>query len=250
MEVHHHPQIEKKNFKEYFLEFLMIFLAVTLGFFAESLREKIVNNEKAIHYLQGIVDDLKQDTAELSDVMQGQDVLLKKMDSALSIPVAQIKSIDVQDTFFHYFYYFYVWEREFIQNNNTFTQLSNGSGFSVISRQETIDSISLLNTFCINQVIGNEKYYLTYYDKVVECATHLMDLPVIPLTYDDTLLTKIPYKKQIFTRYDIPSLKELYSKIGYEKGSLAFFVLKEKTYREKAIGVINYLNKEYELRKE
>ena len=31
MEVHHHPHVEKKNFKEYFLEFLMIFLAVTLG---------------------------------------------------------------------------------------------------------------------------------------------------------------------------------------------------------------------------
>jgi len=33
MEVHHHPHVEKKKFKEYFLEFLMIFLAVTLGFF-------------------------------------------------------------------------------------------------------------------------------------------------------------------------------------------------------------------------
>jgi len=31
MEVHHHPHVEKKNFKEYFLEFLMIFLAVTMG---------------------------------------------------------------------------------------------------------------------------------------------------------------------------------------------------------------------------
>ena len=29
MEVHHHPKVEKKNFKEYFLEFIMIFLAVT-----------------------------------------------------------------------------------------------------------------------------------------------------------------------------------------------------------------------------
>ncbi len=25
MEVHHHPKVEKKNFKEYFLEFVMIF---------------------------------------------------------------------------------------------------------------------------------------------------------------------------------------------------------------------------------
>jgi len=39
MEVHYHPDLhhQKKNFKEYFLEFLMIFLAVTLGFFSESI---------------------------------------------------------------------------------------------------------------------------------------------------------------------------------------------------------------------
>src|SRR5882762_10395927 len=48
MEVHHHPNIEKKNFKEYLLEGLMIFLAVTLGFFAESLRENIANHEREI----------------------------------------------------------------------------------------------------------------------------------------------------------------------------------------------------------
>ena len=32
MEVHHHPHPGKKKFKEYFFEFLMLFLAVTLGF--------------------------------------------------------------------------------------------------------------------------------------------------------------------------------------------------------------------------
>ena len=41
MEVHHHPDLhhKPKKWKEYFLEFLMIFLAVTLGFFAENIRE-------------------------------------------------------------------------------------------------------------------------------------------------------------------------------------------------------------------
>lgn len=35
MEVHHHPDLhhKRKKLKEYFLEFFMIFLAVTLGFF-------------------------------------------------------------------------------------------------------------------------------------------------------------------------------------------------------------------------
>jgi hypothetical protein len=65
MEVHHHPHVEKKNFKEYLLEGLMIFLAVTMGFFAESLREYFGDREKESHYMHSMVEDLKKDTAAL-----------------------------------------------------------------------------------------------------------------------------------------------------------------------------------------
>ena len=61
MEVHHHPNVEKKNFREYFLEFLMIFLAVTLGFFAENLREGISDSTHANEYVQSMISDLKND---------------------------------------------------------------------------------------------------------------------------------------------------------------------------------------------
>ncbi len=37
MEVHHHPNVEKKGLKEYILEGLMIFLAVSMGFIARSI---------------------------------------------------------------------------------------------------------------------------------------------------------------------------------------------------------------------
>jgi hypothetical protein len=42
MEVHHHPDLQhkRKNFREYFLEFLMIFLAVTMGFFCGKHQRK------------------------------------------------------------------------------------------------------------------------------------------------------------------------------------------------------------------
>jgi hypothetical protein len=54
MEVHHHSDMhhKKKNFKEYFLEFLMIFLAVTLGFFAENLRESQVQKDTTGKYVE------------------------------------------------------------------------------------------------------------------------------------------------------------------------------------------------------
>src|SRR5436190_5298794 len=66
MEVHHHPHIEKKKFKEYFLEFLMIFLAVTLGFFAESYREHLGDRSKEKDYMYSLVEDIKIDTTQLS----------------------------------------------------------------------------------------------------------------------------------------------------------------------------------------
>ncbi|MFI5162956.1 MAG: hypothetical protein ACHQHN_16865 [Sphingobacteriales bacterium] len=71
MDVHHHPQLEHKPkpWKEYLLEGLMIFLAVTMGFFAESLREHIANNEKENQVIASLVRDLKKDTAILNDLV-------------------------------------------------------------------------------------------------------------------------------------------------------------------------------------
>ena len=60
MEVHHHPNVEKKNFKEYFLEFLMIFLAVTLGFFAENVREHFDEEKTTKQYLEDFGQELLQ----------------------------------------------------------------------------------------------------------------------------------------------------------------------------------------------
>ena len=71
MEVHHHPDVhhQKKNFKEYFLEFLMIFLAVTMGFFAESIREHIVDKDREKKYISSFLADLQNDQHDLPLLM-------------------------------------------------------------------------------------------------------------------------------------------------------------------------------------
>jgi hypothetical protein len=67
MEVHHHPDLhhDKKKWKEYIIEFIMIFLAVTLGFFAEGLREHISENTRAKEYARMLLNDTIQDSVEL-----------------------------------------------------------------------------------------------------------------------------------------------------------------------------------------
>ncbi|MBS1578566.1 MAG: hypothetical protein JST29_02855 [Bacteroidetes bacterium] len=75
MEVHHHPHVEKKSFKEYLLEGLMIFLAVTMGFIAENIRENIAENHKAQELAENLYQEVKSDSIV---IQQKIDLRLKK----------------------------------------------------------------------------------------------------------------------------------------------------------------------------
>jgi len=65
MEVHHHSHHPKK-WKEYITEFIMLFAAVTLGFFAENIREhQVIDNHKNQNLIT-MIDDLKQDSVQIN----------------------------------------------------------------------------------------------------------------------------------------------------------------------------------------
>ena len=62
MEVHHHSHTARKKWTHYFWEFLMLFLAVTLGFLVENQREHYIEYQRAKEYARSMYDDLKKDT--------------------------------------------------------------------------------------------------------------------------------------------------------------------------------------------
>jgi hypothetical protein len=72
METHHHPDNypKPKKWKEYFLEFLMIFLAVTLGFIAENFREHLNDRAKEKQYIKSFIHNLRDDTTRLRHVIE------------------------------------------------------------------------------------------------------------------------------------------------------------------------------------
>ena len=85
MEVHHHPKVEKKNFKEYFLEFIMIFLAVTMGFIAENIREHFTETKIAYQNLEAYKNDLLQHQAYYKETIAGFNKVLPIYDSLVAI---------------------------------------------------------------------------------------------------------------------------------------------------------------------
>lgn len=65
MDVHHHAHQDhgKRTWKSYFWEFLMLFLAVSLGAYVENLRERNVHQEEVEKHIRALLDDLEADTA-------------------------------------------------------------------------------------------------------------------------------------------------------------------------------------------
>lgn len=246
MEVHHHPKVEKKNFKEYFLEFIMIFLAVTLGFFAESFREHLVNKEKENHYIQSLISDLRADTLGLHYDLMYERLQYKMLDSALKIPIEKLGDMNVQDTFFHYVFLYYSLPAEFRQQENAIMQLRAG-GFNIISNSSVIDSINYTYIW-LDMLKANLKYFQSGYLDFARAAQNIMRLPKPASTFDDSTLTIIPKNKEIFFVNSNVEKERLYNIIGNSAGSFKTDMIEKEQTNKTATSLIIYLQKQYHLK--
>ena len=141
MEVHHHPHVEKKGFKEYFLEFLMIFLAVTLGFFAEGLRENISDHSKEKEYIVSIIQDMKKDSATLTNyIYKNIPYHSQWLDSEINLlqqPLLAGKDKEIYQAFI----LGNLWTYDFFKTVRTISQL-NAEGFRLIRNQKAVNAIT------------------------------------------------------------------------------------------------------------
>ena len=84
MEIHQHPHLHHtKKWKDYLFEFLMLFLAVTAGFFVENQREHYIENKRAEQFSKHLLADLRLDSIffenrknDLQYKQKGHDKLL------------------------------------------------------------------------------------------------------------------------------------------------------------------------------
>ena len=143
MEVHHHPNVEKKNFKEYFLEFLMIFLAVTMGFFAENIRESISKHEQEHQLMSEMVEDLKRDTADIHLHIQITKQKIYSFDTLIDL-VFQSRRGKLSESALRKMYYLYTQSKGWGPHEpttRTLNQLEKENGFGFIHKMEISDSI-------------------------------------------------------------------------------------------------------------
>ncbi len=101
MEVHHHPDLEhrEKPWKEYLLEGLMIFLAVSLGFIAENVREHLSEESKKKELIEMVSLDFERDLSQLDYHKQTALDKLKRCDSLIHLLDSNSSNVD-QNTYY------------------------------------------------------------------------------------------------------------------------------------------------------
>jgi hypothetical protein len=133
----------------------------------------------------------------------------------------------------------------FTQNDNTITQLKAG-GFNLIRNEKVIDSINLVYNFYRGVQFAND-YNNTFYWDIARKAQELIDMPVPPKTIEENIPKHFLQNKEVFIKYDMQAIHQLYSMIKNAKGSLVTTIHEEMQYREKVERLLNYLQKEYHL---
>lgn len=247
MEVHHHPHVHKKNFKEYFLEGMMIFFAVSLGFMAESIREKMTNQEKEEILIESLIQNLKKDTANLNSSIQKNLRKNVLQDSLLVLTRSDIYT--KENT--HQFYAFFVkstFMALHIPSDAAIVQLKTDGGMSLISKEGVMDSI--LNYE--NEIHAIERHNLVFTDEsdnLWKAAFPILDVRIMKDTsYVPNLSTRI------MTEKDPPAIIHNDEKLKIFYGVLTRNTLLTSTnrnymvsHRARAERLIEFLHKTYHI---
>jgi hypothetical protein len=139
MEVHHHSHTPRKKWTHYFWEFLMLFLAVLCGFFAENIREHYIENKRERKYIRSLINDLKADTTALSNYIILRKGKAIKIDSLVYLLTSGKHKEMGAETYFYARWITRV--PAFVPSNGTIQQLKNSGSFRLVKDQSLIDSI-------------------------------------------------------------------------------------------------------------
>lgn len=117
----------------------MIFLAVTMGFFAESFREHLADGSKEDEYIHSVVEDLKSDTLQANVVLKalartthGLDSLLQE----LSSDQVYTNSNDAYRLWSKYMGF-----ADFVSNDRTIQQMKSSGELRLIRNKSVSDEI-------------------------------------------------------------------------------------------------------------
>ena len=241
MEVHAHSHTPRKKWTHYFWEFLMLFLAVTLGFLVENQREHYIEHKRAREYAILMIEDLKKDTAFYSECIITFELHIKSFDTVNSLfgkspPVSNyrlIKAVLPQRSTY-----------PFLLNPTTFNQMKNSGTLRYFQSTElgrrVSDYYDIFHSILKNAFDYNDQFFTT---EVQIFMLNHFDYSESAF-FGDTLIVSNPTYLERSLKTDILLRNRLILYTSLLKFTLDYLI---KPALPRAVKLIDLLKKEYHL---
>jgi hypothetical protein len=129
------------GWKHYLFEFFMLFLAVTLGFFVENLREYFSDKEIEKQSIKSLVTSLVSDTLQLKNIITANQKVLRHLDSLVRLRNADLTLAKNKKAFLRHSVVGFSEDWYFIPNDAALQQLRSSGILRLIRSQYIVDSI-------------------------------------------------------------------------------------------------------------
>jgi hypothetical protein len=248
MEAHHpHHPAHKKKLSEYVLEFLMLFLAVFLGFIAENIRKTSVERHREKEYIRNMVQNLKDDTAQLNQLIPNLTEYTQKLDSLANLKKLDFTVPENLKALSRLNFGYAINYRYFKSNNATLAQLKSGN-LRLIQRGHVADSV--LKYDYVNSLTEAQwqQYHFLYDDYILNSEQVFDVTTLLDTTYikNGDVLDKIP--PPVTT--DKEKLKLYFNKAVGTVVSSKGYLERLEIQLDYAKQLIRYLRNEYHLEDE
>jgi len=208
MEVHQHGHVHHQNkWKEYLFQFLMLFLAVTLGFVVENQREHYIEHQREKKFASLLYEDFRRDTALLNRIIRVKEWRAIKLDSLayfFDLPDLQGNAAAI-----YYYGSFVDLSYGFAPSDATIQQLRNSGSLRYFRNQRLYNAITNYYSQCkwyqsvedannsiLNQAVIAKIFQAKSFNSIVSITPDIMDAVRYPkssmqlLTTDKSILNE------------------------------------------------------------
>jgi hypothetical protein len=171
MEVHAHTHTARKKWTHYLWEFLMLFLAVFLGFLVENQREHFVEHKRAKEYAKSLLEDLKNDTADINRAAFFDNLTNFLIDSLIEVVSDKAKS--QKSGQIYYYMRLAGWLYTVDWSKATLNQLINSGNLRYFTNPQLVTNISIYNTIT-NTISDLHETIREYRDRAASYRDHIL----------------------------------------------------------------------------
>ncbi len=156
---HHSPPPESSNkskkWRHYFYEFFMLFLAISLGFYVDNLREHYLENKREKQYMRMLLEDLRTDIHVLDSNITFRQTREDKLQKLISLMGE--KDLQKNASLIYYLLDSTDGYETFTRDDRTIQQLKGAGGMRMIRNDKVTAAIIDYDGYLVTEIDWNNR---------------------------------------------------------------------------------------------